>query len=103
MSRPPSEYRRRKRRRRIALGLLALALPLTLGGFAYWQDTRFPAHSESVRGLPVQRRVRSESGVASELRDRRRAGPRVRALAARREAPGRLRARRGGDAGGAAG
>jgi hypothetical protein len=62
MSRPPSAYRRRKRRRRIALGVLALALPLTLGGFAYWQDTRFPAHSEWVRGLPVELRV--QDGVS---------------------------------------
>jgi hypothetical protein len=63
MSRPPSEYRRRKRRRRIALALLALALPLTLGAFAYWQDTRFPARSERVRGLPVVLRV--QDGVSA--------------------------------------
>src|SRR5919109_1891264 len=67
MSRPPSDYRRRKRRRRIALGIVALALPITLGGFAYWQDTRFPARSESVRGLPVELRV--QGGVSTaELR-----------------------------------
>jgi hypothetical protein len=67
MSRPPSAYRRRKRRRRIALGTLALALPLILGGFAYWQDTRFPARSEPVAGTPVTLRV--QDGVsADELR-----------------------------------
>lgn len=34
-----------------------------LGGFAYWQDTRFPARSEPVRGLPVELRV--QDGVSA--------------------------------------
>jgi hypothetical protein len=63
MSRPPSAYRRRRRRRRFALGLLALALPVTLGGFAYWQDTRFPARSEPLSGTPVELRI--QDGVSA--------------------------------------
>jgi hypothetical protein len=67
MVRPPTPYRRRKLRRRVALALLALCVPITLGGFAYWRETRFPAHSELVRGTPVELRV--QDGVsAPELR-----------------------------------
>lgn len=55
------------RRRRIALGLLALAVPIALSAFAYWRDTRFPARSEPVSGIPVELRV--QDGVsAPELR-----------------------------------
>jgi hypothetical protein len=68
MKRPPTSYRRRKQRRRVALGLLALAIPVVLGGFAYWRDTRFPARSESVAGLPAVE-LRVQDGVSgSELR-----------------------------------
>jgi hypothetical protein len=63
MARPPSQYRRKKRRRRLALGLLALALPIALSGFAYWRDTRFPARSEPVSGMPVVLRV--QDGVSA--------------------------------------
>jgi hypothetical protein len=45
------------------MGFLALALPVALGGFAYWQDTRFPARSEAVRGMPVELRV--QDGVSA--------------------------------------
>jgi hypothetical protein len=49
------------------LGVLALTIPIAAGGFSYWKDTRFPARSEPVAGLPVELRV--QSGVsASELR-----------------------------------
>ena len=42
-------------------------IPIAVGGFSYWRDTRFPARSEPVAGLPVELRV--QSGVdAPELR-----------------------------------
>jgi len=67
VSRPPNRYRRRKLRRSVALGLLALATTVALGGFAYWRDTRFPARSEALAGLPVELRV--QDGVSGrELR-----------------------------------
>jgi hypothetical protein len=67
MKRPPTPYRRRKQRRRAALSFVALAIPVGLGAFAYWQDTRFPARSEQVAGIPVELRV--QDGVdESELR-----------------------------------
>ena len=67
MSGPPNLYRRRKQRFRIALVLLALAIPLAVGGFAYWQDTLFPARSERLRGMPVELRI--QDGVSrDELR-----------------------------------
>jgi hypothetical protein len=54
-------------RRRFALGVLALGAPVAVGGFAYWQDTRFPARSVPVAGIPVELRV--QDGVsANELR-----------------------------------
>jgi hypothetical protein len=46
------------------LGVLALALPVALGGFVYWQDTRFPARSERVAGTPVELRV--QDGVSAD-------------------------------------
>jgi hypothetical protein len=67
MARPPNRYRRRKLRRRVALALLALGAPIAIGGFAYWQDTRFPARSEPVAGMPVELRVQDGVG-AGELR-----------------------------------
>jgi hypothetical protein len=67
MRRPPTPYRRRKQRRRAALSFVALAIPVGLGGFAYWQDTRFPARSEPVAGIPVELRVQDGVGAA-ELR-----------------------------------
>jgi hypothetical protein len=39
------------------LGFLVLAVPIGAGGFAYWQDTRFPARSERVAGTPVELRI----------------------------------------------
>jgi hypothetical protein len=62
MTGPPNPYRRRKRQRRAALGLLALAIPIAVGGFAYWHDTRFPARSVHVAGMPVELRV--QDGVS---------------------------------------
>jgi hypothetical protein len=44
-----------------------LAVPVGLGGFSYWQDTRFPARSASVAGLPVELRVQKGVG-GDELR-----------------------------------
>ena len=71
MTVPPNAYRRRKRRRRAALGVLALAIPIAVGGFAYWHDTRFPARSVHVAGMPVELRV--QEGVSGgELRTIRR-------------------------------
>src|SRR3954447_18269980 len=68
---PPNRYRRKRLRRRVALGLLALMVPIAAGGFSYWKDTRFPARSEPVAGMPVELRV--QSGVnSSELRTIRR-------------------------------
>jgi hypothetical protein len=67
MVRPPNRYRRSKRRRRVALGLLVVMALLTAGAYAYWRDTRFPAHSAWVAGMPVELRI--QDGVApSELR-----------------------------------
>jgi hypothetical protein len=57
VSRPPTSYRRRKLRRKAALGLLALVLIVVASGFAYWQDTRFPARSERLAGTPVELRI----------------------------------------------
>jgi len=71
MGEPPNSYRRRRLRRRVALGCLAILIPVALGGFNYWHDLRFPARSERVAGLPVELRV--QSGVnAPELRTIRR-------------------------------
>jgi hypothetical protein len=50
-------------RRRLALGVLALMIPIAAGGFSYWKDTRFPARSERVAGMPVELRV--QSGVSA--------------------------------------
>jgi hypothetical protein len=67
MVRPPNRYRRRKRRRLVALSLLIVMAPITAGAYAYWRDTRFPAHSAWVAGMPVELRI--QDGVApSELR-----------------------------------
>jgi hypothetical protein len=50
----------------VALGLLVLALPISVGGFRYWRDTRFPARSERLAGTPIELRV--QDGVStSEL------------------------------------
>jgi hypothetical protein len=66
MRAPPNRYRRKKVRRRVGLCLLALMIPIAAGGFSYWKDTRFPARSEAVAGMPVELRV--QSGVsASDL------------------------------------
>ena len=67
MKRPPTPYRRRKLRRRAALSFVALAIPVGLGGFAYWQDTRFPARSEQMAGMQVELRVQDGVGT-DELR-----------------------------------
>src|SRR2546426_4583817 len=67
MVRPPNLYRRRKLRGRVALGLVALMTLIAAGAYAYWQDTRFPAHSVHVAGMPVELRV--QDGVdTGELR-----------------------------------
>jgi hypothetical protein len=64
---PPNLYRRRRLRRRVGLSVLALMAVLAAGAYAYWQDTRFPARSEPVAGMPVELRV--QDGVdARELR-----------------------------------
>lgn len=49
------------------MGFVALGAPVALGGFAYWQDTRFPARSVPVTGVPVELRVQDGVG-AGELR-----------------------------------
>src|SRR3954469_4855452 len=75
MARPPNWYRRRKMRRRFAMGFLALGAPLAVGGFAYWQDTRFPAHTVAVAGIPVELRV--QDGVSAREVDAIRTGLRL--------------------------
>jgi hypothetical protein len=67
MVRPPNVYRRRKLRRRVAFSLLVVMAMLAAGAYAYWQDTRFPARSVPIAGMPVELRV--QDGVdARELR-----------------------------------
>ena len=39
--------------------LAGLAVVLTAGGFAYWNDARFPARSEPLPGTPVELRVQN--------------------------------------------
>jgi hypothetical protein len=59
---PPEKPRRRKLRRGrvvIAVGLLALCAG---SGFSYWQQTRFPARSIPLAGMPVTLRV--QNGVS---------------------------------------
>jgi hypothetical protein len=63
MTRPPNRYRRRKLQRRVALGIAALMALIAAGAYSYWQDTRFPAHSARVAGLPVELRV--QDGVTT--------------------------------------
>src|SRR5437868_4720754 len=64
MERPPNVYRRRRLRRRVAVGLLVLMTVVAAGAYAYWQDTRFPARSMRVAGLPVELRV--QDGVRAD-------------------------------------
>jgi hypothetical protein len=66
VSHPPSRGRRRKLRRALAFVAVSLAL-FVATGFVYWKNTRFPARSERLAGMPVELRV--QNGVEpSELR-----------------------------------
>jgi hypothetical protein len=53
---PPNRARRRKVRRALALVAVVFAL-FGATGFVYWKNTRFPARSERLAGLPVVLRV----------------------------------------------
>src|SRR5438067_1873582 len=57
MAGPPNRYRRRRLWRRVALGLPVLMTLIAAGAYAYWQDTRFPAHSMRMAALPIELRV----------------------------------------------
>jgi hypothetical protein len=64
---PPYPGRWRKLRRRLAYIALALAAIIGCCGFVYWRNTRFPARSERLAGIPVELRI--QDGVsARELR-----------------------------------
>jgi hypothetical protein len=68
MACPPADRgRRRKLRRRLACGALALVVLIACSGFVYWRNTRFPARSEWLAGVPIELRI--QDGVsARELR-----------------------------------
>jgi hypothetical protein len=64
---PADRSRRRHLRRRLACGALALVALIACSGFVYWRNTRFPARSEWLAGLPIELRI--QDGVsARELR-----------------------------------
>jgi hypothetical protein len=62
---PPDTRRRRKLCRIWVLAAVCLVVVCVSAGFSYWQETRFPARSVALRGLPVELRV--QDGV--ERRD----------------------------------
>ena len=64
---PPDTRRRRKLCRIWVLAVVCLAAVCVFAGFSYWQETRFPARTVALKGLPVKLRV--QDGVKrSELR-----------------------------------
>jgi hypothetical protein len=54
---PPDTRRRRKLCRIWVLAIACLAAVCVFAGFSYWQETRFPARTVALKGLPVKLRV----------------------------------------------